>query len=494
GATGAALGLAPTRSEGTESLTIEVAAAVAPLRPAISGIVVRPPQGRSLDAELLDEAVRFQELLHATIGLDRRLASLGIYPMDRIRAPVRYVMDPITKVRFTPLDGASEVEGTDFFAAHPMAAKYGELGRRGDHCLVLRDADGAILSLPPILNSKAAGEARPGDGALLLESTGTRASRVSDAVGLLSLVFAARGWSLHPVPIVGVGEPSDGISIVRPRSVHLTPSAIARLAGTEIPAAEVVHALEVARLGVHPLPHGWRVEVPPWRPDVLAPVDLIEELLLARGLRAEDGIVPPSATRGHRSPEARFRARVADSLLGLGLVPLYTPVLVPERIVVLSDRTKAVALANPVSDQFARMRDSILPSLLGVLERNVRHGYPQRFSEVGPVVVPGPDSESGAATRYHAGVLLAHDGAGFAEVAALADYLVREFGTAGVREPAELPGTIPGRAAVLRLAGEAVAEMGEVTPAILHALRVPVPAAWIEWDLTALRPLVERPA
>jgi phenylalanyl-tRNA synthetase beta chain len=492
GATGAATGLPPVARAPPPHLSIEVDRSVDPLRPAIAALVVAPPAGQQLDDELLQEAIRFQELLHATIGLDRRLASLGIYPTDRIQGPVRYRREPLEQVRFVPLDGTREVDAIEFFAGHPMAARYGLLGRDGETCLVLRDSAGSVLSLPPVLNSRGSGDARPGDGALLLESTGTRTSRVEDAVGLLSVVFVARGWSVAEVAVSGGSGPAPRGSVTEARSVHLNAATIARLAGVEIPAPEVVRLLEAARLGVHPLPHGWRVEVPPWRPDILAPVDLVEELVLARGLRPEDGLVPPSATRGRRSPEARFREHVRDLLLGLGLVPLYTPVLVSERMAVLSGRSDAVALTNPVSDQFSRMRDSLAVSLLQVLEHNVRHGYPQRFSEVGPVVVVVAGSPTGADTRDHAGVLLAHDRAGFAEVAALADYLLRAFGTAGVREPSELPGTIPGRAAVLRLAGEAVAEMGEIAPSVLRELRVPVPAAWIEWDLTALRPLVER--
>ena len=492
GATGASVGLPPLVHGGTAPLTIEVDPSVDPLRPEIAAVVVAPPSGHTLEAELLDEAIRFQELLHATIGLNRRLASLGIYPVERIRGPVRYSRDPLSEVRFVPLDGDLEVDGAEFYGHHPMAARFGELGRLEDTCLVLRDSAGSILSLPPVLNSRGSGEARPGDGALLLESTGTRSSRVEDAVGLLSMVFIAHGWSVAGVRVTGPRGGSDGSAVTRPRSVHLSPATIARVAGAEFASHEVVQLLEAARLGVHPLPHGWRIEVPPWRPDLLAPVDLVEELVLARGLRPEDGIVPPSATRGRRSPQARFREHLRDLLLGLGLVPLYTPVLVSERMVVLGQREGSVALANPVSDQFARMRDSIAVPLLQVLERNVRHGYPQRISEVGPVLRVASGSESGAETRDHAGVFLAHESAGFAEVAALADYLLRTFGTTGVREPAELPGTIPGRAAVLRLAGESVAEMGEIAPSVLRELRVPVPVAWVEWDLTALRPLVER--
>ncbi|MFZ0830036.1 MAG: hypothetical protein WAN40_02735, partial [Thermoplasmata archaeon] len=56
----------------------------------------------------------------------------------------------------------------------------------------------------------------------------------------------------------------------------------------------------------------------------------------------------------------------------------------------------------------------------------------------------------------------------------------------------ELPGTIPGRAARLRIAGEVVAEVGEMAPAVLAELKLPVAVAWGEVDLTALWPLVRR--
>ena len=42
----------------------------------------------------------------------------------------------------------------------------------------------------------------------------------------------------------------------------------------------------------------------------------------------------------------------------------------------------------------------------------------------------------------------------------------------------------------VRVAGETVAELGEVAPALLSELGVPVPVAWAEVDLSALWTLV----
>jgi len=469
----------------------EVDRSVESIRPAIAGAFLRAPDDRGLDAGLLAEAVRFQELVHATIGRNRRAASLGIYPTERFEFPVRYSLEPANVVRFVPLDGSEEVGAESFFASHPMAATYGAYGRKGGDCLTLRGADGSILSLPPILNSRTAGEARIGDRALLIESTGTRDRSVLESVGLMLVPFVAQGWSVTPVPVHRTGTSvSDGAAVVEPHAVDLPTAVLTRLGGTALSATVIERRLAESRLVGHPHPHGWKVDAPPWRPDLVTAVDVGEDILLAEGIRAEDGILPPSWTRGHLRREVKFRRRFAETLLGLGLAAPLTPVLVSETAVARVGGSPPLHLRNPVSAEFAYLRSRLLLSHLDVLAHNVRHGYPQRFGEVAPVIVAAPGTETGAETRYHAGVIVAADGAGFADAASIVDYLLRTVDVTGVREPAEIAGTTAGRAARLRVAGEAVAEMGEVTPSVLAEVGVPVPVAWAEVDLTALWPLV----
>ncbi|MCI4333069.1 MAG: hypothetical protein L3K01_05020 [Thermoplasmata archaeon] len=473
-------------------LVIEVDESVAAVRPAIAGVVVQAPEGHSLTAGLLDEAIRFQELLHATYGANRTRSSLGIYPTERFGFPVRYSLRPIDEVVFVPLEGTEATGGRQFLATHPLALRYGGLGVVGEQMLCLSDPQGLLLSAPPILNSRDAGEARPGDQSLLLESTGTNAARVRESVGLLSLVFVAHGWTLTPVEIRGEGPADDGLALTTPRRIELPLTVLDGLSGRTYTVPEGEHLLGQCRLNAHPVPGGFLVDVPPWRPDLLTAVDVAEDVILARGVRPEDGVVPPSATRGRRRAETVFRRQVAELVLGLGHSELYTPMLVGRDLDQLLAPSGAIEVANPVSDLFSHVRNRLLPSLLTSLSHNVRHAYPQRTFEVGPVVVADSGSETGGTTRYRAGILVAGEGAGFADGAALLDYLTGTFAAVGVREPVEIPGTIRGRAARLRLAGEAIGEVAEVHPAVLSALKVPVPAVWAELDLTALWPLVRR--
>jgi len=482
-----------TTPGGASGVEFGVDSSVAPLRPAIGGALLRAPAGRALDAGLLAEAVRFQEILHATIGRDRRAASLGIYPVERLAFPVGYSLEPLTAVRFVPLDGSEEVGATEFFRDHPMAAAFGPLGRQGDSCLTLRDARGTVLSLPPILNGRTAGEARVGDRELLIEATGTRERTVAEAVGLLLVPFVAQGWSVAPVPVARSDETrTDGVALIAPHSVEFPSSVLRTLGGEGVSASVVERRLAQSRLVGHPHSGGWKVDAPPWRPDILTAVDVGEDVLLAEGIRSEDGLLPPSRTRGRLRRETVFRRRFASSLLGLGLAAPHTPVLVSDATVARVGGELPLRLRNPVSSEFAYLRNRLLLSHLDVLAHNTRHGYPQRFGEVAPVIIATPGADTGAETRYHAGIVVASDTAGFAEAAALAEYLLRTVDVVGVREPVEVPGTIPGRAARSRVAGEAVAEVGEIAPSLLEAIGVPVPVAWAEVDLTALWPLVAR--
>jgi phenylalanyl-tRNA synthetase beta chain len=472
--------------------TALVDASVAGIRPYLAGALLVPPPGVALDAGLFAEAIRFQEILHATIGLDRRTASLGLYSWERVKSPLRYTLEPVDGVRFHPLDGPTEIEGSRFFAEHPMAQKYGRLGRSNGECLTLRDADDQLLSLPPILNGRTAGEVRIGDRTLLLESTGTRAVRVEESVGLMLLPFVARGWAVEPLRVEYTDHTESGVGWISPRRLPFTASTLQDVTGLSLPDAQVEEFLAQGRLGGSKAPDGWWVEIPPWRPDLQTSVDITEDILMVRGLAPEEAILPPSATRGRRRAESRFRRSVRRLLLGLGFVELRTTVLAPDGLTSLLGHASAIKIVNPVSDQFSRVRDALQISLLGSLERNLRYSYPQQYSDVGPVVVLDAREPSGGSTRWHAAAVLAGERAGFADAAAWVDYLLGAFGALGVREPAELPGTIPGRAARLRIAGEVVAEMGEIAPSVLAELKLPVPVAWGEVDLTALWPLVRR--
>lgn len=469
-------------------------ASVSPLRGEFVAVALEAPAGGgALDVGLLDEVIRFQELLHATTGRDRRAGSLGLYPLERLTPPFRYALEPLGQIRFTPLSSSQELAGKDFYQTHPLALRYGDLGRQGELALTLRDEEDRILSLPPVLNAATTGEIRPGDRRILVEATGTRPARVRELIGYMLLPFVERGWKAHPVPIHGPEGSRDGQEVLRPRRFTLAGAGVQRLLGVRLTAGELADHLQQARLAAEVREGRIQVEAPPWRPDLLAEVDLIEEVAVARGFGRFPPILPPSSTRGARSRSAHQEAQLREVALGMDFQELYTPVLIPGTAagwgLTLSE---PLALVNPVSTEFSHVRSSLVPGLLASLGRNTRSPYPQRVFELGTVVLREAEAATGTRTDRQFALVEGADGTGFARAAAWAERLLDLFGLTAGREPLEVPGTIPGRCAQIRVAGEVVLWMGEVHPRILSELRLPEPVAFLVVHgsrLERLRPL-----
>lgn len=486
---------------GEDHLPLEaiVDPSVSPLRRELRMAVARAPPGASLDAEMLHELVRFQELLHATIGADRQRASLGLYPLSQVHPPFTYAMEGLDGIRFTPLpDGEappSEMGGLDFFSKHPMAAKYGSLGRARGLALTLRDGRGQVLSLPPILNAAKFGEVRPGETAVLLESTGTLEVSVTQLVGYLLLPFVARGWRISPVPIHRRGRLGPGTEVISTRTIAVSSRQISEVLGSLPSRNDVRKALLASRLAVEEARGGWKANVPPWRPDLLGPVDLAEEVVLAVGLESLQPVSTTPETPGSRLPSTRLHARFREVLVGMGYQEAHTPVFLSRTLAeTLTRKDSCLALSNPVSQEFAMLRPTLLPGLVEALGRNTQGRYPQRLFELAEVVVRDPTLESGTRTDTHLALVDAGEGAGFATAAAVAERLARVTGILPVREAAEAPGAIPGRVGVLQFAGEEIALMGEVHPQVLTRLGIHEPVSWVEVDLSIVERLKGLPS
>jgi phenylalanyl-tRNA synthetase beta chain len=479
------------RSGAREGLAARADGSVSRLRGEISMAVATAPAGTTLDLSALSELVKFQELLHATLGRDRRTASIGLYPLRHLRSPFLYAMEPLKNIRFTPLPdetgNSSEMDGREFFEKHPMAEKYGALGKEGDLALTLRDSVGNILSLPPVLNSAKHGEISTSDSEVLVESTGTTAVTCREMVAYMTLPFVARGWTITPVPVAFAKGVDHGRATVEARDILLEQGPVSKLLGVPLTEETVKSALLASRLGVKETKAGLQVSVPPWRPDILGSVDLIEEVAMAMGLDRFPPEFETPSTQGRRMPFTRFCGRFLEVMVGMGYQEMHTPCLIAQGLSdMLTTAGVSIPLKNPVSQEFACLRPTLLPGLVGALAHNTGEKYPQRLFELSEVVVRDSSSDSGTRTDTHLSFVDAGEDSGFARSAAVAERLARVIGVLAVRDSGEAPGAISGRVAYLKLAGETIAVLGEVHPRVLAELKIQQPASWAEFNLSVL--------
>jgi len=394
-----------------------------------------------------------------------------------------------------------------------------------DTC-VIEDADGPT-SLAGIMGGERS-EVAPATTRVLMEAAtwdGPNVQRTSGRVGIrteasarfekgLSPEAALEGQALAAKLMVEVcgatlapgtidqrsASPTGGPG-PDPQVVRLRDARTARLLGAEVPRADAAGILARLGFGVRDAADGLDVSVPHWRrADVTREADLVEEVARVWGLEKLPATLPAERGSGRLTPAQVRRRRVEDALVGAGVYETvgwsFAPAEQFERLG-LGGPDGAVRVANPMSEEQAFLRTTLLGSLLDTVRHNQARGLDDvRVWELGAVYREEP-GETLPDERQHVAAVLAGRlrppswrepepprADLFAAKAVLGAVL------AAVRVPWEVqaagePFLHPGRAAAVLVGGKRVGWLGELHPTIAQRWDVPA-AAGFELDLGAV--------
>ena len=156
-------------------------------------------------------------------------------------------------------------------------------------------------------------------------------------------------------------------------------SEIKRLAGLDVPLAEVKRVLGHLGFFVAGQDKTVKIAVPSWRPDVDGKADIVEEVVRIIGV---DRVPSTPFPRGEtpRKPvltAAQVRTRKAKrALAARGLVEAVTWSFVsrPEAEKFGGGKPE-LALANPIAAELSDMRPSLLPGLVKAAQKNADRGF-----------------------------------------------------------------------------------------------------------------------
>ncbi len=255
------------------------------------------------------------------------------------------------------------------------------------------------------------------------------------------------------------------------------------------------------------------VTPPGWRPDLTGAAELVEEVIRLEGYDTVP-VALPSAPAGRGLTEAQRRRRTASrALAAAGLVEVVLPPFVAQPLVDALGQTglDAPRVLNPLSEEEALLRPSLLPGLLTALLRNTGRGLHDVglyetgsvFRGVGTPIPEVPktsqrpsDAELAALDAALpvqprlAGVVLAgrrlgrpvEVGDAVEALTALGAALGLQLSVArGQQAPYH-----PGRCAELLLDGVVVGAAGELHPRVVAALGLPARTVAGELDLDVL--------
>ncbi|MGI9086418.1 MAG: phenylalanine--tRNA ligase subunit beta [Chthoniobacterales bacterium] len=193
------------------------------------------------------------------------------------------------------------------------------------------------------------------------------------------------------------GQPSPNVTVagdisITPVNVRLRYQRCDQLLGVSVPRGDLDRGLRnFGLLPTNANVEGTTWKIPTFRSDLKRDVDLIEEVVRQFGIKnipSRNRSVFTPISEGDRGYD--FEARTRQRLCALGFSEARTSALIPRGHERFSDG--AVELKNPLSEDHVALRPSLLPGLLGVLERNLRAGARSvRLFELGHTFTP-PDA------------------------------------------------------------------------------------------------------
>ncbi len=476
------------------SVTVDVDPALAGPGVVRPRIVAATVHGLALNDAKLRSLMKLQENVHWALGRDRKLASIGVYDLATVKGTaLRYrAVAKAGGTRFVPLgydpkDPAAALDPAGILARHPKGKAFAWLLEKGDMVPLLEDAEGGVLSMPPIINSEAT-RVTTATTDVLIDVTGLEDRHVDRALNIVvtSLLESNPGACARTATVRYAAGPRTTPDFT-PQQVVIDHAAAARLIGTGWSQADVLGLLGRMRHEARAEGDRIRVFVPAWRADILHPRDLAEDIAIAHGYDRLPDVPLTSATYGRPHPREERAALARAALLGQGFLEVLTLALTSEdatyRDCRLPDDGRAVTLEHPVSQEQTMVRVSLVPGLMETLAVNLGHSYPQRLCEVGLVSMVDPAAETGAREHLVASFALAGDGEGYASLRTAVDAFLADLGVpAGdvTFAPATLGPFLPGRGAVVSVSGKVVGMMGEVHPAVLERFRIIHPVAIAE--------------
>ena len=443
------------------------------------------------------------------------------YDADKLAGPIR-VRRAREGERLTTLDGAVRTLSPEDLVVTDDSGIIGLGGVMGGETTEMSATTTNILV--EAAHWDAVSMFRTGKRHRITSEAGKRNERGVDPV----ITPAAADRVVELLTTYGGGTADPGVTVVgtppaRPR-ITIAYELPARVTGIDIDAATTVANLEAVGCALDKADSTLTATPPPWRPDLVDPFDLVEEVARIVGYDQVPSVLPREAAGRGLSREQRLRRRVGRTLAGAGCVEVISFPFVGDAAfdalgLPADDRLRrTVRLANPLSSEEPSYTTTLLPGLLKAAARNIGRGATGvSLFETGTVAFPvdrGPAPIYGVEWRpsedelaklfdalpeqpLHLAVVLAGEReragwwgpgreAGWADAIALVRRLGGELGvdvevSAATRAPWH-----PGRCAQLAVAGEPIGYAGELHPKACQAFGLPARSAAVELDLDAL--------
>eukprot|EP00730_Choanoeca_flexa_P000036 TRINITY_DN10015_c0_g1_i3.p1 TRINITY_DN10015_c0_g1~~TRINITY_DN10015_c0_g1_i3.p1 ORF type:complete len:601 (+),score=182.76 TRINITY_DN10015_c0_g1_i3:1352-3154(+) len=392
----------------------------------------------TLDQKAYDSFIDLQEKLHQNICRRRTLVAIGTHDLDTIQGPFTYDAQPPKDIKFKPLRVPDKYELKEYTAKELMTMYKDDLQlKQYLHILegqelfpVIRDANGVVLSLPPIINGDHSRISTKTKN-IFIECTATDLTKAKIVLDIITTMFSeycSTPYVIEPVKVVN----ADGSTVQYPalpyRKEVVSVKSIYTRTGIKPEQAspdQVAELLTKMQLASALQDDGnLSVEIPPTRPDVLHACDIWEDTAIAFGYNNIEWTQSKVPAMGKQQPVNKLADQLRRLMVQAGFTEALTFALCKHDDNFASlrrpdDGKTAAVIANPKTQDFQVCRSNLLSGLLRTVHGNSGLPLPIQVFEVSDVVLLDPKAETGAANRRRLGAVQSGKSPGFEDMQGL---------------------------------------------------------------------------
>jgi phenylalanyl-tRNA synthetase beta chain len=433
--------------------------------------------------------------------------------LAKIEGPFTYDAKPKEEIEFVPLKLTKSFRADELLEHYKKNDQklkaYVPLIESSAVAPVLKDKNGTVLSLPPLINGSVSAISLETKD-VFVECTATDLHKAKIVLNTVVTMFSehcAKPFQVEPVDVVDFMGNERSYPDFMTRFVDVDVDYVNKRIGTEIETKEMAALLCKMQLASKVTAEKTlRVEIPPTRSDVLHACDIAEDVAIAYGYNNIKQTIPKASTIGKGQPINHFSDLVREEIARMGFSEVLTWILCSHddnfKNVRREDNGNCAAIvANPSSIDVQVARSSLLPGVLKALGANKDAPLPVKLFEVGDVVVIDENADVGARNSRRLLALHSAQTSGLESIHGVLDRVMQVTGAAGSFEPGpgnagyELiqtrnePTFFPGRQATIVRDGKEIGVFGIVHPDVLKEFDIVNPVSVLELEL---EPLLER--
>ncbi|MAG38181.1 phenylalanine--tRNA ligase subunit beta [Candidatus Pacearchaeota archaeon] len=459
---------------------VTISPSVKPVRPFTACAIVK---NLKFNDESIKEIVDLQEKLHSTVGRNRKKLAIGIYPLEKIKLPIKYLALPPSKIHFIPLESERELSGQQILQKHPAGREYAHLLEDKDKYPVFVDANNKILSMPPIINSHDTGKITESTDSVFIECSGWDQQVLQKTLNIIVTTLSDLGGKVYSMNL-HYGSKKLVTPDLSTEKIKISLPDINKLLGLDLKESDLSKLLP--KMG-----YDYKnsiVQIPAWRTDILHPVDITEDIAIAYGYDNLVPSIPNVATVASESQQSKIESKIREILIGLELIEISSYHLIKASESRLYKLKSVIALEDSKTE-YKILRPNLLIPALRILAENKDNEYPQNIFELGTIFSHDEKTETGLSESTN--LLIASSPSNFTDLKKILDYFASSLSIKLEIKESEHQSLIPGRTASVLLNNKPIGYIGEVHPHTLNQWNVKMPLSVLEISLEEIFNLLE---